>query len=125
MSSLTAATRPTRRDVARHPWGLLAAVLLIALPIVLFTSTLTWSQSGFLALGALQQRTTATYQGGTCTQSPDGDRADCTGEVDEEVDEETLLNGVLPAGFDAYQYRDLAGVVSHGAAGSEDRKSVV
>ncbi|OFQ53945.1 FtsX-like permease family protein [Corynebacterium sp. HMSC074H12] len=35
MSGINAATRPTRRDLWRHPWRTLAAVLLIALPVAL------------------------------------------------------------------------------------------
>lgn len=35
MSGINAATRPTRRDLWRHPWRTLAAVMLIALPVAL------------------------------------------------------------------------------------------
>ncbi|GAA1473666.1 hypothetical protein GCM10009604_17810 [Corynebacterium aurimucosum] len=35
MSGIDAATRPTRRDLWRHPWRTLAAVMLIALPVAL------------------------------------------------------------------------------------------
>ncbi|MCQ9675880.1 FtsX-like permease family protein [Corynebacterium sp. BF-R-2] len=35
MSALTAATRPTRRDLWRHPWRTCAAIILIALPVAL------------------------------------------------------------------------------------------
>lgn len=35
MSSFTAATRPTRRDVVKHPWRSLAAIILIMIPVVL------------------------------------------------------------------------------------------
>lgn len=35
MPAITAATRPTRRDLWRHPWRTIAAVLLIAVPVAL------------------------------------------------------------------------------------------
>ena len=35
MSAITAATRPTRRDLWRHPWRTFAAVILIALPVAI------------------------------------------------------------------------------------------
>ena len=35
MSAINAATRPTRRDLWRHPWRTFAAVILIALPVAL------------------------------------------------------------------------------------------
>ena len=35
MSGINAATRPTRRDLWRHPWRTLAAVVLIALPVAI------------------------------------------------------------------------------------------
>ncbi|WP_408930277.1 FtsX-like permease family protein [Corynebacterium axilliensis] len=35
MSAINAATRPTRRDLWRHPWRTCAAVILIALPVAL------------------------------------------------------------------------------------------
>lgn len=35
MSGINAATRPTRRDLWRHPWRTLAAVMLIALPVAI------------------------------------------------------------------------------------------
>ncbi|WP_293768583.1 FtsX-like permease family protein [uncultured Corynebacterium sp.] len=44
-SSFVAATRPTRRDMFRSPWRLLAAILLIALPVGFVVGNVTWSAS--------------------------------------------------------------------------------
>ena len=33
MSSFSAVTRPTRRDMVKHPWRSLAGLLLVALPV--------------------------------------------------------------------------------------------
>lgn len=47
MSSLSAASRPTRRDVLRHPWRILAAVVLITIPVWFLTAMqVSFSSSG-------------------------------------------------------------------------------
>lgn len=49
MTSLAAAVRPTRRDTARHPWRILVAVLLIALPVAVLSFQWLWADSGELS----------------------------------------------------------------------------
>lgn len=45
MTTLLAATRPTRRDAFKHPWRSLAAILLVAVPMFLVSFFLTYDQS--------------------------------------------------------------------------------
>ncbi|KHO28494.1 FtsX-like permease family protein [Corynebacterium minutissimum] len=45
MPAITAATRPTRRDLWRHPWRTIAAVILIALPVALVVGFSLFHQS--------------------------------------------------------------------------------
>ena len=115
MSALLAASRPTRRDMARHPLRILAAVLLITLPLFIASWTLTEGHSEHTASLQDQGRTTATWQGGSCVQSVNGSDADCTSPPagdDPRVPE--ILRDSLPAGFTAELHVHAWGAVSHG-----------
>ncbi len=116
MSSLVAATRPTRRDIIRHPWRMLAAVLLVALAVAWLAANIVWSESSSRVLGDVQPRTTAMYHGGECVQSPDSYRYECAGDdVSTDGNEPELLDAALPEGFTAHLWLNSPGVVSLGS----------
>ncbi|AGF71861.1 ABC transporter permease [Corynebacterium halotolerans] len=117
MSSLLAATRPTRRDMARHPLRLLAAILLVALPVALFSVNLVWAWSNQSALRIAEPRTVAWYSGGQCIQSPDATQAHCSGaEEPPGFSEQEHLAAALPEGFTAQLRLNRLSEVSAGPA---------
>lgn len=69
MSSLTAAIRPTIRDVRKHPFSSLAAIILIAIPVALASFLLVShaSSNQFDQLTSLE--TVATKYGSSCEQN--------------------------------------------------------
>ncbi|MDO5513029.1 FtsX-like permease family protein [Corynebacterium sp.] len=77
MSALLAATRPTRRDIVRHPWRILAAVLLIALPV--FAGTWLWTNTHAedRAARIAQPRTEVQVSGSFCVQNVDASAVEC------------------------------------------------
>lgn len=99
MSSLAAATRPTRRDVMQHPWRSLAAIILIAIPVALVVVGIISSDSRSSAQFLSGARTTASYQGGVCEQNVTGYASNCQGEAAGEISEYTLLQENLPEDF--------------------------
>lgn len=100
MSTLLAATRPTRRDMLRHPWRLLAAVLLLALPVFAITAMFTWQASTETALRWSNPTTTAWYGGTSCIQSVSGLSAECeNGVKPAPAPQRELLDAALPTGF--------------------------
>ena len=102
MSALLAATRPTRRDILRHPWRLLAAVLLIAVPVIALTAMTTWQTSTDSALRWSDPTTTATYGGTSCIQSISGLSYECEGDaLQAPAPQRELLDAALPHGFHA------------------------
>lgn len=120
MSALLAASRPTRRDMARHPLRILAAVLLIALPVL----ALSWmATSGYAEENAASRdpdRTRVTWHGGTCVQSIDGTNGDCTpADPTEDRPIQTILEENLPEGFTAGFHGHTWGVATHGQYRSE------
>ena len=102
MSALLAATRPTRRDMLRHPWRLLAAVLLIAVPVIALTAMTSWQTSTDSALRWSDPTTTATYGGTSCIQSISGLSYECEGDaLQAPAPQRELLDAALPHGFHA------------------------
>ncbi|WP_080795988.1 FtsX-like permease family protein [Corynebacterium pacaense] len=98
MSVLASATRPTRRDVLRHPLRSLAAILLVAVPVALVTIGMISSESETAASFLGSPRTTASYSGGSCEQSVDGHLFQCEPAVSQSS-EYDLLRSNLPEGF--------------------------
>lgn len=99
MSTLLAATRPTRRDMVKHPWRLLAAMLLVALPVFLIVSLATYESSSNNVLRATEVHST-TWKGGgaSCVQTVSGSNSECTGTAST-GDERAQLEQELPEGF--------------------------
>ncbi|MDO5669665.1 MAG: hypothetical protein Q4G50_06650 [Corynebacterium sp.] len=119
MSTLLAATRPTRRDILRHPWRILAAVLLIALPVFAGSWILATEHSASTVMTGPTIRTSAELGGDTCRQSIDRSRHDCEGDVrpGSALD---LLEAHLPEGFEAELH-----YTSWGSASTEHRQSTL
>ncbi len=101
MSVLRASTRPTRRDVLKHPLRSLAAILLIAIPVALVCIGLVYSSSQSAANFLNNPRTSATFIGGSCEQSIDGYNANCDNSEPSGLSEFELLRAHLPEGFHA------------------------
>ncbi len=120
MSSLVAATRPTRRDLAHHPLRVLAAVLLVALPVVLFSVVSVWFESNNSALRLAEPRTIAWYSGGECVQALDAGQAHCTHQDEiSGVSEQEQLQAVLPEGFTTHlQVSETGGIITESVSGS-------
>lgn len=83
MTTLLAATRPTRRDAIKHPWRSIAAILLVAVPMFLVSFMITDNNSA----GSISYLPTAQAQ-----VSSEGENA------------QTLLDDNLPEGFHAELY---------------------
>lgn len=99
-NSAVAATRPMRRDMFRAPWRLLAAVLLIALPVGFLVYASLTSRGVTTVVNSFSPSTVASYSGGTCTQSVDGYQAECRNEDGSpSAGLQALLEENLPAGF--------------------------
>ncbi|GAB2506377.1 FtsX-like permease family protein [Corynebacterium atrinae] len=99
MSTLLAATRPTRRDMVKHPWRLFAAMLLVALPVFLIVSMGTSETSTNNALRTAEVHTTAWKGGGaSCVQTVSGSNSECTG-TSSTGNEREELERALPSGF--------------------------
>lgn len=79
MSSLAAATRATRRDMFRAPGRLIAAVLLIALPIAAVVALAINDASGSGRLASPASGEQLAIEGGTCEQEPGMYSGPCTG----------------------------------------------
>ncbi|QGU06733.1 FtsX-like permease family protein [Corynebacterium occultum] len=116
MSTLRAATRPTRRDVRQNLWQSLAAILLVALPVIFFSAVFLSNSSTFAAQSLAETRTTVTYGGGTCTQSVAGYTANCSGDgvAPADTTQQELLTAALPEGFRAQLQVQNYLQVSHG-----------
>ncbi|AKK08184.1 ABC transporter permease [Corynebacterium testudinoris] len=99
MSTLLAATRPTRRDMVKHPWRLFAAMLLVALPVFLIVSLATYESSSNNVLRATEVHST-TWKGGgaSCVQTVSGSNSECTGTASTGNEREELERA-LPSGF--------------------------
>ena len=112
MSALLAASRPTRRDMARHPLRILAAVLLIALPTFAGAWMLTYAHSEAENSHLTLPRTQAHWSGGSCEQGVTGN-AHCT-PADTPTDEPVLplLQDALPDGFTASLHHDAWGTAT-------------
>lgn len=120
MSTLVAATRPTRRDAWQHPLQSLAAILLVALPVAFFTVTMLLGSSSNAALNLSSVRTTATYTGGVCEQSVNGYTANCSGESFPAAgqSQQELISDALPEGFTAAFQVEHSLEVTHGESTS-------
>lgn len=101
MTAIMAATRPTRRDTLRHPFRSLAAILLVAVPVALLCIAFIITESGSSSTYLRVARTTATYQGGVCTQDLSASEVECTGSTTRPESELALLRENLPEGFSA------------------------
>lgn len=77
MSAFSAAIRPTVRDVRRHPWRTIAAIVLIALPIAFLCHYSIRNSSHSSYFNALAMKNSATFVGGTCEQSSSAWNFDC------------------------------------------------
>lgn len=99
MTALAAATRPTRRDVVKHPLRSLAAIILIMIPVTLATIGVVYNGSQSSAFFLSTPRTSATYVGGVCEQSVSGYLSDCEGAPDADATEYDLLRENIPEGF--------------------------
>ena len=99
MTALAAATRPTRRDVVRHPVRSLAAIILIMIPVTLAAIGVVYNGSQSSSYFLSNPRTSATYVGGVCEQSVNGYLSDCEGEPDAGTIEYALLRENIPEGF--------------------------
>ena len=99
MTTLAAATRPTRRDVLRHPLRSLAAIILIMIPVTLAAIGVVYNGSQSSSFFLSSPRTSATYVGGVCEQSIDGYLSDCAGEPATGATEYELLRANIPEGF--------------------------
>ena len=99
MSSFTAATRPTRRDVVKHPWRSLAAIILIMIPVVLAAIGVIHGGSQSSSYFLNNPRTSATYLGGVCEQNVNGYLSECEGGPDTQSSEYELLRQNIPEGF--------------------------
>ena len=120
MSALLAASRPTRRDMARHPLRILAAILLIALPVLVLSWMGTSGYAEEHAAGRDPDRTRATWHGGTCVQSIDGTNGDCTpADPAEDRPIQAILEENLPEGFTAGFHGHAWGAATHGQYRSE------
>lgn len=117
MSALLSATRPTRRDIARHPWRILAAVLLIALPVFAGSWMITTEHSTSEAVMGSTIRTSAELSGGSCEQSVDLSRHDCEGDPVPGT-ALALLEEHLPGGFEAELH-----YTTWGSASTEHRRT--
>lgn len=117
MSALLSATRPTRRDIARHPWRILAAVLLIALPVFVGSWMSTTEHSTSEAVMGSTIRTSAELSGGSCEQSVDLSRHDCEGDPVPGT-ALALLEEHLPEGFEAELH-----YTTWGSASTEHRRT--
>lgn len=114
MTVLAAATRPTRRDALRHPFRSLAAILLVAIPVALLSYMFIVTESGSSSTYLSVARTSATYQGGTCTQDIHLHEAECTGAASAPESERDLLEANLPEGFSAELTIAGTATLSHG-----------
>lgn len=83
------------RDVLRHPWHVLLAVLLIAMPVAILSSVLLQEASRSTAYELAFAPTTARYIGGQCQQSPDGHIHECSGGPTD-LPQQALLTEALP-----------------------------
>ena len=99
MTAPAAATRPTRRDVVKHPFRSLAAIILIMIPVILAAIGVVYNGSQSSSFFLSTPRTSATYVGGVCEQSVDGYLSDCDGEPATGTTEYALLRGNIPEGF--------------------------
>lgn len=117
MSALLAATRPTRRDILRHPWRILAAVLLIALPVFAGSWILTTEHSASEVMAGSTIRTEAELGGATCEQSVERALFECEGDL-VPGSALSLLTQHLPEGFGAELH-----YTSWGTATTEHRRA--
>ena len=99
MTTLAAATRPTRRDVLRHPLRSLAAIILIMIPVTLAAIGVVYNGSQSSSFFLSSPRTSATYVGGVCEQSVDGYLSDCDGDPATGTTEYALLRENIPEDF--------------------------
>ncbi|STC69958.1 FtsX-like permease family protein [Corynebacterium pilosum] len=80
MSTFTALTRPTRRDMRRHPWRTLAAFLMILVPVALLTGLYMVDESTQTQNALREQRNTIWVSGSAeCTQTAEERGPACTG----------------------------------------------
>ncbi|WP_394282018.1 FtsX-like permease family protein [Corynebacterium sp.] len=80
MSTFTALTRPTRRDMRRHPWRTLAAFLMILVPVALLTGLHMVDESTQAQNALREQRNTIFVSGSEeCTQTAEERGPACTG----------------------------------------------
>ncbi len=104
MSSLAAAVRPARRDAARHPWRILAAILLIMLPVAVLSYGRAWNDSRASALQPPMSGTTVSADLASCLYSdPSLDPSDCPSTAEVEA--------ALPEGFEALHFLQLTGTI--------------
>lgn len=110
MSTILAATRPMRRDMFKAPWRLLAAVLLVALPVGLVVGTAIDSYSRSAASHNVYEMNTMSYAGGTCWQDVSGFNSGCDN-TNAPAPEDLLAyaNSSLPEGLEAQvHFADMA-----------------
>ncbi|GAB3079863.1 ABC transporter permease [Corynebacterium aquatimens] len=97
MSAITAAARPTWRDMREHPWIALAGILLILLPIAYFSGSMLLTDSTYTQDNAESRRNSVEFQGGICEQSVDGISSSCDGDpIAEGTSEYQLLKEAAP-----------------------------
>lgn len=111
MTGLIAAVRPTWRDITAHPLRIVAAVLLIALPVGLISGLVVTAHSESQAEQLSDPRTIITAVGGTCEQSVQGFSYSCSEPSGDQTTAHAALDATLPPGFQAFDiYRDSAHV---------------
>ena len=105
-----AAVRPTRRDAARHPWRILVAVLLIALPVAVLSFQWLWTDSAQLPARVPGAQATVSVDYAACLE-PEGSGGAFPGPVDCPTGEDVAT--VLPAQFEShFLVNHLYGMVS-------------
>lgn len=93
MSALAAATRPTRRDVRRHPWRILVAVLMITLPVAGLSALGTWVLSHQNAVSGPDSDAVLQVDVASCASDGTFRTENCPGQAE--------LDAALPGGFRA------------------------
>ncbi|AZA11007.1 FtsX-like permease family protein [Corynebacterium gerontici] len=101
LNTMRAALRPTLRDIRRHWWRSILAVLLVALPVGLYSYGVSDNATRTQAAQSLELRNKASYFGKPCEQNIYGWAADCQGAQSQGAGPEDEMQAALPDGFRA------------------------
>lgn len=102
LSTMRAALRPTLRDIKRHWWRSILAVLLVALPVGVFAYNVSNDATRTQAEQSIEMRNQATYFARPCEQNIFGWDVDCQDAQSQGAGPKDKIEEALPEGFQAH-----------------------